>query len=118
MPAMTDLRSEPVFYAPTPERIQVGDLDIHLYGSRVFLCGVQIELSPKEFEILFSLARARGRVCSRKQLQADLYGDNKPTTTRSLDFHIHSLRVKLGSFDSIVTIHSIGFKLAVRGSAG
>ncbi|WP_158104076.1 winged helix-turn-helix domain-containing protein [Amycolatopsis pretoriensis] len=98
-----------------PERIQVGGLDLHLDGYRVFASGESLVLSRKEFEILYSLARARGRVCSRKQLQAEVWGDGTHTGSRSLDFHIRSLRVKLGDPGAIVTVRSIGYKIGVAG---
>jgi DNA-binding response OmpR family regulator len=105
------MRTRSVRYAPVPERIQVGELDLHRDGRRVFVGGVPLALSRKEFDILFSLARARGRVCSRKQLQAEVWGDGQPVGRRSLDFHIRSLRSKLGTPGTVVTVWSIGYKL-------
>ncbi|WP_410611363.1 winged helix-turn-helix domain-containing protein [Amycolatopsis sp. lyj-109] len=112
---MTDLRPPPVPYASVPERIQVGELDLHLDGCRAFVGGVSLALSRKEFDILFSLARARGKVCSRRQLQAEVWGDGGRVGSRSLDFHIRSLRVKLGNPGAIVTVWSIGYKIGTAG---
>jgi len=71
-----------------------GDIQIDLEGETVFLRDVVIDLSPTEFQLLETLAKKTGRVVSREELLAriwGLYGGD----TRTVDVHISRLRHKL-----------------------
>ncbi len=66
-------------------------------GSRVALLDDQpLSLTPVEFDLLSSLARARGRVKSRDQLLEEIRERNYEVFDRSIDVHISALRRKLG----------------------
>jgi len=106
---------------PGPERaaeeqeIVVGDLHIRP-ESRVAVLGDQpLILTPVEFDLLLSLARARGRVKSREQLLDEIRDRDYEVFDRSIDVHISALRKKLGDDPKnprfIRTVRAAGYML-------
>lgn len=97
--AVTRRAQRPSASAKTDEEtpgLVVGDLHLNL-GSRVALLGDNpLVLTPVEFDLLASLARARGRVKSREQLLEEIRDRNYDVFDRSIDVHISTLRKKLG----------------------
>lgn len=76
----------------------------------------RLDLTPAEFRILTMLARAPGRVFSRKQLLDQALGESYEGYERTIDSHIKNLRNKLsqasgGKGCSISTVHGVGYKL-------
>jgi DNA-binding response OmpR family regulator len=73
-------------------------------------------LTPVEFDLLASLAKARGRVKSREALLDEIRDRNYDVFDRSIDVHISSLRKKLGDDAKhprfIRTLRSAGYMLA------
>lgn len=99
---------------PEPEII-VGPLQIHP-GARVASLGKEsLVLTPVEFDLLISLARARGRVRTREQLLDEIRDRNYDVFDRSIDVHISALRRKLGDDPKtprfIRTVRSAGYML-------
>lgn len=94
--------------------LTVGELRIHPAAYRVFLGDAEIILTPLEFAILLSLARARGRGKSRAELIAEV-GEGKSSQNRMIDVHIFSLRKKLGDHPDtprfIRTVRNVGYML-------
>jgi len=85
-------------------------------GSHVAILGDQLlELTPVEFDLLASLARARGRVKSREQLLEEIRDRNFDVFDRSIDVHISALRKKLGDDPKepqfIRTVRAVGYML-------
>ena len=74
-----------------------------------------LELTPVEFDVLLSLARARGRVRSREQLMHDASCREFDSFDRSIDVHISSLRKKLGDDLKnplyIETVRAAGYRM-------
>ncbi len=74
-----------------------------------------LNLTPLEFDLLLSLARAADRVLSRDQLLDDISGRDYEVFDRSVDVHISSLRRKLGDDPKnpkyIKTVRSAGYML-------
>ena len=79
-----------------------------------------LQLTTVEFDLLFSLARAAGRVKTREQLLLEVAERNFDVFDRSIDVHISSLRKKLGDDAKvprfIVTIRSAGYMMRKTGS--
>lgn len=76
--------------------------------------GRAVDSTPKEFDLLALLAQANGRVLSREQLQAAVWGHSAQTKSRTIDQHIARLRMKLGpSSKAIVTECNHGYKALV-----
>jgi len=92
---------------------QFGDLSIDVDSHEVFVNEEQVVLTALEFRLLFQLVERRGRVQSRDQLLADVWGYSSSVTTRTVDTHIKRLREKLGSMGKYVqTIRGVGYKFS------
>jgi DNA-binding response OmpR family regulator len=95
--------------------ITIGPLSVRMDVRDAFLEGEPLRLTTLEFELLASLARARGRVKSREQLIETVAERNYDGLDRSIDVHIWSLRKKLGDNPKdprfIKTVRSAGYML-------
>lgn len=88
----------------------LGLLEIDRSGRRVRLAGKQIELTPKEFDLLAFLAEAPGRVRTREEIIAQVWDEHWWGPTKTLDVHIAALRRKLAEFDAITTLRNVGYR--------
>lgn len=96
-----------------PEAIKSGDLTIDFLKISVTIKNRPVELTSKEFELLKTLIKAKGRVLSRDYLLDTIWGfDNSADIqTRTVDVHIRTLRKKLKSeSDRIVTVKNYGYR--------
>ena len=92
---------------------QFGDLKIDIDSHEVYVDGELINLTALEFKLLTQLVDRRGRVQSREQLLADVWGYSAEVTTRTVDTHIKRLREKLGTMGKYVqTIRGVGYKFS------
>ncbi|MCJ7545352.1 MAG: response regulator [Deltaproteobacteria bacterium] len=93
------------------DTLTIGDLMIHPGRHEVLVQGKLIELTATEFRILHLMARKTGWVFTRYQIVDAARGDNIAVTSRSVDFHITSLRRKLGPCsDYIETVWGVGYR--------
>jgi len=91
--------------------IRRGDLVIQPERHAVLAAGAPVELTFTQFRILHLLARRPGRVFTRYQIIDAVRGDDYPVTDRSVDFHIATLRKKLGDHGpSIETVRGVGYR--------
>jgi two-component system OmpR family response regulator/two-component system response regulator QseB len=88
-----------------------GDLVLDPAAHQVSLAGVPIELSAREFSLLQVLMQNAGRVMTRAQLEASLYGWRDEPDSNALEVHIHHLRKKLGSA-CIKTLRGVGYLMS------
>jgi DNA-binding response OmpR family regulator len=97
------------------ERIKVGDLHIDMAGYEAHLRDRKLELTHQEFELLKYLAQHRGKVWTREQLLAKVWGYRYFGGTRTVDIHVRRLRAKLGSpADQLIeTVRNVGYKMKV-----
>ncbi len=73
-----------------------------------------IKLTPREFKLLFHLARNEEHVLSRDQLLSAVWGDSAEVFDRTVDAHISSLRKKLGPLARyILSVQSVGYRFSV-----
>lgn len=97
-----------------PEMIQTGYLTIDPAGRSVTVQGERLALTPKEFDLLYHLARHPGRVFSREQLLEQVWGYDFYGDLRTVDTHVKTLREKIsrsrGLPDYIQTVWGIGYK--------
>ena len=92
---------------------QFGDLKIDIDSHEVYVDGELVNLTALEFKLLIQLVDRRGRVQSREQLLADVWGYSTEVTTRTVDTHIKRLREKLGTMGKYVqTIRGVGYKFS------
>lgn len=92
-------------------RLQFGGLCIDLDGRSVTVDGQKADLTPKETDLLFYLARNSRLALSRDQLLRDVWGYDFYGDDRTVDTHIKMLRGNLGPYkDVIVTLRGVGYK--------
>lgn len=93
---------------------QYGQIEINERGRTVTVCGEPLSLTLKEFELLLFLCRHRGQALSREQLLEHVWGIDYEGSVRTVDTHIKTLRIKLGSVGEFIrTMWGIGYKLEV-----
>jgi DNA-binding response OmpR family regulator len=98
----------------TPAPIVRGALCIYELERVVTLEGVELDLTPKEYELLLLLASHPGRAFSREFLLQHLWGYDYDGFDRTVDTHITRLRKKLGTDgEKIVTVWSVGYRFVV-----
>ncbi|MGW0522330.1 response regulator transcription factor [Crossiella sp. NPDC003009] len=89
-----------------------GDVEVHMGRYEVTVAGAPVALSRKEFQMLAMLAQARGTVCTRERIIAEVWGRTWSGANRTLDVHIATLRTKLGRPDLVETVRGVGYRLA------
>ncbi|MFT5442623.1 MAG: two-component system phosphate regulon response regulator PhoB [Myxococcota bacterium] len=95
----------------TPMLLEHGSLTLDLDRHRCTVEDNEIELTPKEFNLLESLMERRGRVQSRERLLEECWGTDIMVTHRTVDTHMKRLREKLGpAGDYIDTVRGIGYR--------
>lgn len=88
-----------------------GGLRADLTARLVYIDGKRVEMSPKEYDLLFYLLANRNIALSREKLINEVWGYDFYGDTRTLDTHIKLLRKSLGKYaDHIVTIRGIGYR--------
>lgn len=90
---------------------QIGLLRIDRDAHRVTVDGVEVELTPKEYELVAMLAERPGAVRTREDIIDQVWDTNWYGPTKTLDVHISALRRKLGHPDWISTIRGVGYRL-------
>jgi two-component system, OmpR family, catabolic regulation response regulator CreB len=99
-------------FAPAPAS-GISPFEIDLAGQRVSLKGRPLNLTRREFGLLADLLRHRGRIRSRDELLAAVWGADSGSTDRTVDTHIKTLRAKLQEalpeHDYIVTHRGMGY---------
>ena len=97
--------------ASNDEKIVIGDIEINLASHRVFISGIEVELTAKEFELLKYLTKRNGRIQTRELLLEHVWGYNNSVTTRTVDTHIKRLRSKIGEVGTrIETVRGVGYR--------
>ena len=91
--------------------MELGDLVIDLEGYTAAVQGKRLNLTRKEFNLLEFFFNHKGQVFSREQLLDHVWGLESTGTLRTVDTHIKTLRIKLGSSgDLIKTVWGVGYK--------
>jgi DNA-binding response OmpR family regulator len=89
----------------------VGDMVIDRAARDVVVSGRSVQLTAKEFTLLAYLAERRGRVVSRQELLARVWGARYEGGDRTVDIHVRRLRAKLGESFPLSTLRGAGYKL-------
>ena len=96
------------------EPVKLGELVADPSTRKVRLSGMEIHLTPIEFDLFFRMASEPGVVFTREQLLFDVWGYRDSSGARTVDSHVAALRKKLGN--SVVrTIHGVGYSVEVDG---
>lgn len=90
---------------------QFGGLRIDTAARLVYVDGERRNLSPKEYDLLYYLAKNRGKALSRESIITEVWGYDYYGDDRTLDTHIKLLRKSLGDYASyIVTLRGLGYR--------
>lgn len=103
--------------APSNEKcVSYPDLTINLTNYAVTYMGRQIDMPPKELELLYFLASSPNQVFTREQLLDHIWGYEYIGDTRTVDVHIKRLREKIKDHPNwaIATVWGIGYKFEVK----
>jgi DNA-binding response OmpR family regulator len=112
-------RVKSILRRAAPERRQIeskqlrhGDLVVDAGRREVHVGDEEVQLAPKEFDLLWELLDHRGLVLTRDQLLERVWGYTFAGDTRTVDVHVRQLRRKLGDASPIVTVWGVGYKVA------
>lgn len=101
----------------SPRTLICGPIEMNLDGRRVYRSGQEIDLQPKQYELLKCLMQNRGTVLTRDQLLQHVWGYDYAGDTRTVDVHVRWLREKLeedpASPRLIQTVRGVGYCLRV-----
>lgn len=93
------------------ERVTIGDMVVDFAARQVTIKGEKLNLSPKEYDLLFYMVRNRGIALTREKLISDVWGYDFFGDDRTLDTHIKLLRKSLGEYaDKITTLRGVGYR--------
>jgi two-component system response regulator RegX3 len=93
------------------EPLRSGGLEVDERARRVRLDERDLELTPKEFDLLAALARDAGAAISRRRLLEEVWETSWYGSSKTIDVHVASLRRKLGDPGWIETVRGVGFRL-------
>jgi DNA-binding response OmpR family regulator len=98
----------------TAEQLTAGAMSVDLGARKVLDGGRELDLTPKEFDLLALLVREAGRTVRRERIMREVWDEHWWGPTRTLDNHVSSLRRKLGDTADdprrIVTVRGVGFR--------
>ena len=102
----------------TAEVLRGGPIELDVDAHEVRVGGSIVDLRPKEFDLLESLMRRRGRLATRETLIDEVWGPDHFGTTKTLDVHIKRLRQKLEPEPErprhILTVRGLGYKFVAE----
>ena len=109
-------KEEPETVAQPAKAVEYPDLIINLTNYSVTYRGENIEMPPKELELLYFLASSPNQVFTREQLLDNIWGYEYIGDTRTVDVHIKRLREKINGNPNwtISTVWGIGYKFEVK----
>ena len=104
-------RSSPEKRRDEAKELRHGELVINAGAARCYVGDDEIQLAPKEFDLLWELLDHRGLVLTRDQLLERVWGYTFAGDTRTVDVHVRQIRRKLGDASPIVTVWGVGYKV-------
>lgn len=94
-----------------PDQVAVGGMLVDFTARRVTIDGENIDLSPKEYDLLFYMVRNRGIALTREKLISEVWGYDFFGDDRTLDTHIKLLRRSLKDYARcITTLRGVGYR--------
>ena len=102
--------------APAAKCVEYPDLSVNLSNYSVIYNGKQVDMPPKELELLYFLASSPNQVFTREQLLDHIWGYEYIGDTRTVDVHVKRLREKIKDHAAwqIATVWGIGYKFEVK----
>ena len=104
--------------APPEKSVKYPNLNINMTNYTITYRGIEIDMPPKEIELLFYLSTHPGKVFTRDQLLEHVWGYDYYGDSRTVDVHVKCIREKLEGSDEygwqIKTVWGVGYKFDVR----
>ncbi len=98
----------------TGDTVTFEGLTVDFAGRNVYVDGEKVDLTPKEYEILFYFIRNKGIALTREKLLYDVWGFDFYGDDRTVDTHIKMLRANLKQYRKfIVTLRGVGYKFEI-----
>ena len=98
----------------TGDKVTFEGLTVDMAGRNGFVDGEKIDLTPKEYDILFYFIKNKGIALTREKLLYDVWGFDFYGDDRTVDTHIKMLRANLKQYRKfIVTLRGVGYKFEV-----
>jgi DNA-binding response OmpR family regulator len=86
-------------------------LKVDMTAYKVFIDGAEVDMAPKEYDLLFYLIRNRNIAVAREKIMAEVWGFNYFGDDRTLDTHMKLLRKSLGSYAHFIkTLRGLGYR--------
>jgi DNA-binding response OmpR family regulator len=107
-------------YGSKVSRLTIGDLEIDTAARKVSRGGRPVQLQPREYALLEYLARRRGQIVSRGEIEEHIYGGETDPLSNAVDSAVCALRRKLGENNRVPLIHTrrgMGYELEARGGS-
>ena len=92
---------------------RIGNISINVVARVVKKNGVEVRLTPKEYDLLILIVQNKNFVLYREIIFEKVWGEDLEFETRTLYLHIQRLRKKLDLKDKIKTVYKIGYMLEV-----
>ena len=103
-----------------PEELRIGQLLIDFRAHEVWRDGERVDVTPKEFRLLETLAREPGRAFSRLELMQRVFGLDYEGLERTVDVHMMNLRKKIEASPNeptyLLTVYGLGYKFRKEGT--
>ncbi|MGH8909138.1 MAG: response regulator transcription factor [Egibacteraceae bacterium] len=100
--------------ADGPRVVEAQDIRVDLAARRAWRSDEELELTPKEFDLLALLVREAGRVVTRERIMAEVWDTNWFGSTKTVDMHVSWLRRKLGDDAAhpryVATVRGVGLR--------
>jgi DNA-binding response OmpR family regulator len=93
-----------------PAPLRAGTLSVDRAARRAWRAGDELELRPKEFDLLALLVAEAGRAVTRERIMREVWDTDWLGSTKTLDTHVLALRHKLGP-EAITTLRGVGYRL-------
>lgn len=92
-----------------PSLLRVGAISLDVEGRRALVNGRNIDITPKEYELLEYFCKNLGRVLTREQILDQLWGIDYDGDIRTIDTMVKQLRKKIGDPSYIRTVYGVGY---------
>ena len=92
-----------------PARLRAGEISVDTAARRAWRGDQELELRPKEFDLLALLVAEAGRAVTRERIMREVWDTEWLGSTKTLDTHVLTLRAKVGA-DAITTLRGVGYR--------
>jgi DNA-binding response OmpR family regulator len=95
--------------------VSIEGIEVDQIGHRVLIDGNEVEMTPKEYELLDFMTKNSGQALTREQILDEVWGYDYYGDFRTVDTHIKRLRIKLDKKSNLIqTVRGIGYRFEVK----